>query len=278
MSWQPSATLENLKQRAVLLKKIREFFDKLNYLEVETPIAARTTVTDPYLASLTIEKPKTLFLQTSPEFHMKRLLAAHGAPIYQIAKAFRSDETGRLHHLEFTLLEWYRPGYNHHDLMREMNDFFKTILLCENAAKFSYQEIFQKFCDFDPFDINLESLKTYAKSQAIQISDRSIFTLNKDDWLSLILAYIIEPQLGQTVPTFIYDYPSTQAALAKIREDSPPVAERFEVYYKGVELANGFHELTDGAKQRERMIKDNERRAALGLPIIELDEDFFSSA
>lgn len=284
IKWQPSASFETLQLRAAIIRKIRDFFNSRGLLEVETPLLSHASVTDLHLHSFQTIYQKddhspqaTLYLQTSPEYAMKRLLAAGSGSIFQICKAFRnSGETGRLHNPEFTMLEWYRPGFDHHDLMDEMNDLLQEILNTETAERFSYNELFIKYINIDPHHCTALELKN--KAQRFGINKISNFDdTNKDNWLYLLMSHIIEPQIGQTVPTFVYDFPSTQAALAKIRHDDPPVAERFEVYYKGIELANGFHELTQVEEQRKRFLHDLELRKNSNYPIVPIDEHFLAA-
>lgn len=279
-SWQPTADLQTLKQRAALLKKTREFFYKRDFLEVETPVLSRYTVTDPFLSSFstypTVITP-TLFLQTSPEYHMKRLLAAGSGPIFQLTKAFRQDEAGNRHNPEFTMLEWYRPHYNHHELMDEMSDFLAEILGGKRAEKLSYLAAFEKYLSINPHTASIIDLKQCAEQNHIEAN----FNDNdKDIWLDLLISHCIEPKLGLTHPIFIYDYPASMAALAVTRQDkgkSYSVGERFEVYYQGIELANGFHELTDPLEQRQRFVENLEKRRQWNLPTLSLDEYFLEA-
>jgi lysyl-tRNA synthetase class 2 len=279
INWRPTATVATLRLRAALITKIRGFFSGRGLLEVDTPLLGHASVTDLHLHSFqTVYQtdnhlPKTtLYLQTSPEFAMKRLLAAGSGPIFQICKAFRnSGESGRLHNPEFTLLEWYRPGFNHHQLMDEMNDLLQTLLATQPAERLSYADVFAKYLNINPHQCTLSDLKNTAEQQSITEIPHFDST-NKDNWLFLLMSHIIEPQLGQTAPVFIFDFPVSQAALAKIRNDQPPVAERFEVYYKGIELANGFHELTDAQEQRKRFLNDLALRQHVNYPAIPIDE------
>lgn len=280
-TWQPSATIDTLRQRAAMLRTIRTFFHKRNILEVETPTLAQATITDPHLHSLQtdITYPGTAtaqryYLQTSPEFHMKRLLAAGSGPIFQLCKAFRNDEAGCLHNPEFTMLEWYRPGFNHHQLMDEMDELLQLVLQCSSAQRITYRDLFQQYLAIDIATATLTDLKKLAKQQlgTITFDDD-----NKDTWLNLLMSHCVEPQLGQQQPCFVYDYPATQSALAKIRDDDYPVAERFEVYVDGLELANGFHELTDANEQRQRFEQDNKQRQLQQLPTQPIDDYFLQA-
>lgn len=278
--WQPTASIENLKKRANILKKIRDFFYKRNIVEIETPSLSHATVTDVHLHSiraqialLNLQHTKTLYLQTSPEYAIKRLLAAGCGSVYQICKAFRDDESGRYHNPEFTLLEWYRIGFDHHALMGEMDEFFQAILNAKPAKKFSYQEVFEQYLNINPHTVSVEQLKQVAKQHNIgEVS--GLEYEDRDTWLQIMMSHCIEPLLGQEEPVFIYDYPASQAALAKIRNANPSVGERFEVYIKGIEIANGFHELTDAKEQRKRFENDLKMREKLKLPKVPIDEHF----
>lgn len=275
--WHPSASLNILKQRADLINKIRHFFAERDVLEVETPLLSPASNTDLHINSMQTHftpageqaTDHSLYLQTSPEFAMKRLLAAYAKPIYQISKAFRNGEVGRFHNPEFTMLEWYRPGFDHHQLMKEVDQLLQIILNTPPAEKCSYQTVFEKHLGINPHKATVSSLKQLAKKHHITINHMDD---NKDNWLNLLLTHCIEPHIGQKKPSFIYDYPASQAALAKIRNDSPPVAERFEVYINGIELANGFHELTDAKEQLQRFQQDLTARKKLGYPPINYDK------
>ncbi len=280
--WRPQAGLETLRLRAGLLASVRAFFVARGVLEVDTPALSSAAVTDPHLSCFATRytgpgagQGRTLYLHTSPEFPMKRLLAAGSGCIYQFAKVFRNDEAGRWHNPEFTLLEWYRVGFDHHRLMDEVAAL-ATLLLQERMAlqaaeKLSYADAFQRELQLDPHTAPVAELADCTARQGISAppgmpADRPA------PWLELLLSHCIEPRLGQGHLTFIYDYPVAQAALANIRAGDPPVAERFELYLNGIELANGFHELGDAGEQRWRFLQDNRQRGAWGLPAMPVDE------
>lgn len=278
-NWCPSASVKNLRLRAEILKKIRDFFSARSILEVETPLLCHTSVTDPYIESIpayyqSSRKEERYYLQTSPEYAMKRLLAANSGSIYQICKAFRQDEIGRFHNPEFTLLEWYHIGFDHHQLMQEMDELLQQLLGTNAAVKKSYQEIFQDFLKINPHTINESDLKKCLKqnhlSLATQINDI-------DTLLQLLFTHCIEPHLGKNAPCFIYDFPASQAALSRIQPSDPPLAARFEVYFQGIELANGFHELCDASEQRKRFQKNLLLREKEGLHLLPIDELFLSA-
>lgn len=273
--WQPVARLETLQARAAMLGRIRAFFAAAGVLEVETPILSQAAVTDPALASLSTRiggLGRTLYLQTSPEFAMKRLLAAGSGPIYQICKVFRDDERGRRHHPEFTLLEWYRPVWDHHRLMDEVAGLVRAALARPElpVERIAYRDLFRQRLGLDPWTATIADLRGAALVAGI--ADAADLDLDADAWLDLLLTHALESGLGRGCLTFLHDYPPTQAALARIRPDPFPVAERFELYIDGVELANGFHELTDAAEQRARFTADLTVREQAGQCIPPLDE------
>jgi len=262
MPWQPSADFETLKKRAELIDRIRAFFKARDFLEVETPLLCQHTVTDRYIESF---KTNNRYLQTSPEYTMKRLLVAGSGPLFQITKAFRQEQSGHLHNPEFTLLEWYRPKFNHHDLMAEMSSLLVEVAGLNPAIRLSYRDIFKSYCDIDVFTCTDDMIKN-------KLTNIDSKTLNRDTCLQLLLSEKIEPKLGYQAPIFIYDFPVNQAALAKIRYDDPPVAERFEVYIQGKEIANGFHELTDPQEQRQRFRQDQAYRQLQQKNIPDIDD------
>lgn len=281
-TWRPSASLASLHLRANILKCIRQFFDERLILEVETPLLSHATVTSKHLHSFQTtycfanpDQKQTLYLQTSPEFAMKRVLAATSGPIYQLCKAFRNQgESGRYHNPEFTILEWYRPGFNHHHLMDEVEALLKKILAYESAQRFTYCEIFQQFLQLNPHQASLQQLKQTAHH--FNLYTENLALTEKDDYLDLLMTHLIEPKLPQH-PLFIYDFPASQAALARIRPGAPAVAERFEVYVQGLELANGFHELSSSSEQRQRFLDDLTQREKAGYSCVPLDEHLLAA-
>ncbi len=261
--WKPSASIELLQRRAQLIAQIRQFFTQRSYLEVETPMMAHFGATDVYLSNIKATfRGESYCLQTSPEYHMKRLLAAGSGPIFQLARVFRDDELGRWHNPEFTLLEWYQLGIDHHALMNEMDLFLQRILNSKPMLRKTYQDAFRDTCDIDPFSVTIEELRqvlTRYELGNVLSSDEQ----DKDQYLFLLMSHVVEPALGkESVPVAVYNFPPSQAALAKIQDN---VAERFEVYFKGVELANGFHELTDREAQAKRFAEDQSIREQKGL-------------
>lgn len=255
-----------IRLRSKMLEKIRAFFSAREVMEVETPLLCSFSVTDIHLESfkaapLSDETPEIRFLQTSPEYAMKRLLVENSGPIFQICKSFRRDEAGKKHNPEFSMLEWYRPGFDHHQLMDEMDAFLMETIETHPALRLPYQKIFQEYLSFDPFVEKAASLQKILREKDF-VSASWIPHLSREDSLDLLFTHFIEPFLGQNqAPVFVYDFPPEQAALAKIRNDTPPVGERFEVYMRGMELANGFHELNHAEEQLQRFLRDQKIRA-----------------
>ncbi|KZN68327.1 elongation factor P--(R)-beta-lysine ligase [Pseudoalteromonas luteoviolacea] len=280
--WAPSAQIETLKQRASVLASIRAFFAAREVMEVETPCLSQASVTDVHLATFATEfigpsyaKGLPLYLQTSPEFAMKRLLAAGSGAIFQIGKAFRNEESGRHHNPEFTMLEWYRPGFDEFALMDEIDCLMQEILSCEQATRISYQDAFKTYLGVDPLAIEIDELKSLcAKYGYEEIAATEQFI---DPLLQLLFCMEIEPQIGKDAPCFVYHFPASQAALAQLNDVDPRVAGRFELYYQGMELANGFNELTDVSEQSKRFDEDNNMRIKMGLPKVDKDQRFLAA-
>lgn len=276
--WQPSASFETLKHRAALLASIRAFMAGRGILEVETPILSQAGNTDPNLRSFTTTfhspssvQPLTCYLHTSPEFAMKRLLAAGSGPIYQICRVFRDEEAGRLHEPEFTMLEWYRPGFDHHALMDEMTDLLGILGLAGPDRK-AYAAVFTSCTGLDPHTAPDAELQDRAVQKGLQGEAHPRTLL-----LDFLFSALVMPMLGRERPLFVYDFPACQAALARIRADTPAVAERFELFINGVEIANGFHELTDAAEQRARFVTDNQLRRERRQPELPMDENLLAA-
>ncbi len=280
--FQPTATFDTLRKRADVLARIREFFNSRDFLEVETPILSADIVIDRHLdpfSTILADDPRrphagrTLYLQTSPEFAMKRLLADGVKRIYQIARVFRNGERGARHNPEFTLLEWYRAGDDLAAGMKLLAEFAEVLLERGSCEMLSYADAFEKTFGLDPHRADTSALAATAQRMKIQMPTR--MSDDRDDWLNLLLAECIEPQLGRARPTILYDYPASQAALARVRDPagsddtgSSAVAERFELYVDGVELANGYHELLDPAVLRARNSRVNAQRIADGKPML----------
>lgn len=262
-TWRPSASIDRLHKRADILALIRSFFNTRGYLEVETPVMARFGVTDVYLSNIkAIFRGQPYCLQTSPEYHMKRLLAAGSGPIFQLARVFRDDELGRWHNPEFTLLEWYQLNIDHHALMQEVDLLLQQVLGCAPMIKKTYRQVFMEICDLDPMIASIEQfqqmLLRFDLQDVLDVEEQ-----DRDQYLFLLMSHVIEPALGnEPYPVAVYNFPVSQAALAQVKDGE---AARFEIYYQGVELANGFYELTDVAVQRDRFKQDMELRCIRGL-------------
>ena len=273
-SWQSSTSIEILRLRAALLATIRCFFERREVLEVETPLLSRSTVSDPHIDAFNLQDGATeLFLQTSPEYAMKRLLAQGAGPIYQICKSFRRGEQGSRHSSEFTMLEWYRPGFDHHQLMDEVAELVVMVLGAQPVKKLTYRELFQQFLAIDPHTASEHELREIAKSRL----DLNFDEGQRDTWLDILLTELIEPHLKDL--TFVYDYPTSQAALARIENDEHRIAvgRRFELYVNNIELANGYFELCDHHEQRSRFLQDNRQRQQLGKDLMPIDEQFLAA-
>ncbi|WBA14561.1 elongation factor P--(R)-beta-lysine ligase [Salinivibrio proteolyticus] len=281
-SWQPTASMTQLKKRSAIIARIRQFFAERAVWEVDTPALSQAAVTDVHLHSFStllvgpgFAKGLPLYLMTSPEFHMKRLLAAGSGAIYQISKAFRNEEAGRYHNPEFTMLEWYRPDFDHHQLMDEMDALLQAVLRCQGATRMSYQAAFQSCIGLCPLRADIDQLRALAATQGL--ADITEDETDKDTLLQLLFSVMVEPNIGQQAPAFVYDFPASQAALAKISEADPRVAHRFEVYFQGIELANGFYELQDAHEQRRRFEADNAMRVARGLRPQPIDQHLLAA-
>ncbi|MCW8955335.1 MAG: EF-P lysine aminoacylase EpmA [Gammaproteobacteria bacterium] len=283
-NWRPTASLEALKNRARMLQGIRAFFAEREVLEVETPSMSRSTITDPHLHSFqTRFAGQVLYLQTSPEFFMKRLLASGSGDIYQVARVFRDDESGSWHNPEFSLLEWYRLGLDHHQLMDEIDQLLSYLrqqlgsrLRVRDASRLSYQQAFIETLDIDPLACTPEQLQQKTARLGIEIPVGMVMD-DKDMWLDWLITQAVAPAFPSDSFTFIYDYPVSQAALARVSEQDGRVAHRFELFYGELELANGFYELVDANEQRHRFEQENFRRLALGLSEIPLDEHLLTA-
>lgn len=269
ISWKPSASIELLQRRAQLMAQIRQFFTKRQYLEVETPVMVHHGVTDVYLSTIkALFRNETYWLQTSPEYAMKRLLAAGSGPIFQLARVFRDDELGRWHNPEFTLLEWYQLGIDHHELMLEVDLLLQDIIQSKPLIKKTYRQAFLETCALDPFTASIEQFQGVLMNHDLD-NVLSPDEQDRDQYLFLLMSHVVEPALGkEPAPVAVYDFPPSQAALAQIKNGC---AQRFEIYYQGVELANGFHELTDYAEQKQRFAHDQQAREDHGLAPIAMD-------
>jgi lysyl-tRNA synthetase class 2 len=293
----PSATLAALARRAELLRRLREFFDKRGFIEVETPLLAPEVIPELHIEPIAGDCPLFLpgkvrrqssstqekgtipfgewwFLQASPELHMKRLLAAGAKAIYQATRSFRAGERGRLHNPEFTIVEWYRVGDDLEAGMDLLDDLMRSLLGVPPARRTTYAEAFEEHAGINPHTASFDMLRA-----ATTVSPLPIDSADRDEWLNLLLATRIEPRLGRDRPEILYHYPASQSSLARVVSSShgQEVAERFELYYRGVELANGFHELTDAAEQRHRFEQINAARLSDGRPALPMPESLLAA-
>jgi len=282
--WRPSVSAEGLRQRAALLQVARQFFAARRVTEVDTPVVVNAPVSDVHIHSATVrlssdpsarDAVPPLYLHTSPEYAMKRLLAAGSGDIYQICHVVRGFECGRLHNPEFTLIEWYRVGFSLAGLMEEVEALVRALLGASapgSSEHISYRDAFRRELGLDPLTAPDAVLAQAAQPLALGGTSATGGGVSRDDWLELLMGAIVGPRLGRGTLTFVHSYPASQAALARLDPGDPRVAQRFELYCAGIELANGFHELASAAEQRARFEADNAQRRRLGLPVFPLDE------
>lgn len=274
----PSTCFNALRLRAQLNALIREFFHQRNVLEVETPVMSVAGNTDPNIASFRVEfsgrtdgAPRTRWLRTSAEFPMKRLLAAGAGDCYELGRVFRDGEAGGRHNPEFTMLEWYRVGWDHQRLIAETAELVQAALALVGRSatleKISFRDLYHRHLGIDPLLATPDELRNAAADIVIDGEG-----LNRDDWLDLLMTHRLQPSFAEDRLLAVYDYPASQCALARIRDGNPPVAERFELYLGPLELANGYHELNDADEQRRRFERDHAVRRERGDVAPPLDE------
>ena len=279
--------MATLRERSLVLAKIRTFFERRDFIHVETPLLSRDTVVDRYIEPVVVPQANVLnsnsdqrdfFLQTSPEFAMKRLLASGAQSIYQICKAFRKGEAGRHHNPEFTMLEWYRVGDDMDAGIELLADFAKFIFGVAQVNRLSYRESFLSIAKVDPFVASIEELKSVCDVQRV---DFQTFEgeQDRDQWLNLIMSEVVEPELGRSAPTIVYHWPASQSALARVckGENGVEVAERFELFVDGVELANGYHELLNAEELVMRNDKVNEQRESDGISRLPVESELLNA-
>ena len=277
IDWKPTASIATLEVRASMLRAARDYFAATRTLEVETPTLSASAVTDVHLASVAASPcGQQRFLHTSPEYAMKRLLAAGCGDIWQICRVYRDNESGRYHNPEFTLIEWYRVGIDHHSLMSDVERLISTMLPpsrhFDSAERLTYREAVQLHAGVDAFEDPLAVL--IARLESAHIDVPVSIRDDRDACLDLIMSTLVGPALGRERLSFVYDYPASQAALARVRGR---VASRFEAYLEGIELANGFHELGTATEQRTRFEADLAERTRRGLPPMPIDERFIAA-
>jgi len=280
VDWRPGASRQVLETRALLLQRIRAFFQERDVMEVETSILSAARNSDPNIESIATGDRRPRFLRTSPEYPMKRLLAAGSGDIFELGRVFRGGEQGRRHNPEFTMAEWYRQGMGYMELAREVVDLIR---FCGEACsdihfqawptrEISYRVLFREYAGVDPFHTDETELAAVAAERGLASS-----RLSPSEWLDLLMARLIQPALPGETFTIVHDYLPEQAALSQIRDNNPPVAERFEVYAGQQELANGYQELTNASEQRARFERDRRQRAARGEAEGPLDENLLAA-
>lgn len=268
--WQPGMSLNRLRQRSRLLAELRSFFQQRQFLEVDVPVLATATVTDRNIESISAKVSGVSgYLQTSPEYFMKRLLAAGSGDIFCLGKAFRNGEAGTRHNPEFTMLEWYRCGWDEHQLMDEVAALVCGLSPTSEVHKVSYGDLFFEHLQIDPHQAELSRLQALA----VAASSSAWSNESRANCLDLLFSLLIEPKLAHGL-VFVFDYPACQAALAKCHRDSQGrlVSRRFEAFLNCLELANGYFELTDAGEQAERFVDDQQAREIAGKPCIDVDQ------
>jgi lysyl-tRNA synthetase class 2 len=283
--WQPSASFDAVRLRARLNALVRRFFVERGVLEVETPVLSRGGNSEPNIASFSLEfcgrtdgAPRTRWLRTSPEYPLKRLLAAGLGDCYELGRVFRDGEAGGRHNPEFTMLEWYRVGWDHLRLIDETAELANAALsLVGRSAPLRvvrYRDLYRGALGIDPFAASQQELRSTLGDVRIDPGG-----LARDDWLDLLMTHRLQPRFAPDELLAVTDWPATQCALARLRDeqDGYPVAERFELYLGPVELANGYHELADAGEQRARFLRDLDRRRERGAPEPPLDEAFLAA-
>lgn len=293
-SYAPSITLAMAQQRAQFINDIRQFFTSRQILEVQTPLLSQAGNTDTFLQSVAAQvtyqdKPCTYYLHTSPEFAMKRLLASWQVPIYQICPVFRDNEVGVRHNIEFTMLEWYQPNYSLDEIAAELGELLEMLYGYPVVmSHYRYVDAFMDFVDIHPLTASVEALRAVAEDKGLigfdfnNDVDRTIDSEDdiRQSWLDLLFSHAVEPNLGHDLPTLIIDYPPATAALAKtaLDKDGNKVAKRFELYINGIEIANAYDELADGAALRARFEQDNQLRQRHKLPKMPIDEHLLAAS
>ena len=280
--WQPIADLEAAHRRARLMQRAREFFAARNVLEIDTPVLGEATVSDPCIESISVELElspgRHFYLQTSPEFHMKRLLAAGFPDMYEIGKVFRDGELGRNHQSEFTMVEWYRLGFGLNDIIQDTIDFIEALvdsarIVCK-PDRMTYRDAFRRYADIDPMLTNVDEISNFLDADQ---DLKSSIGDSVDAGLDLLMATRIATQFAADRLTIVYHYPASQAALAQICPDDAAVADRFEVFFGSLELANGYVELSDAEELRRRCAEDQDKRRANHSAVRPIDKKFMAS-
>ena len=283
VDWRPVAGIEVLRQRAAMLARVRGWFASEQVLEVQTPLLSTAAISEPQIESIAAQPlhGPPMYLQTSPEYPMKRLLAAGVGDCYQICPVFRDGESGRHHNTEFTMIEWYRVGIGVAELQRDVEQLLHAAVgdlrALLPARQVTYREAIAATCGVDCRTASPREIEAVLRARGI--APITMADQERDTWLDLLMATVVGPALGWEAPVFVRDYPASQAALARLRDDGDgwPVAERFELYLDGIELANGFHELGDTLEQRQRFAQDLQKRQRRGQRVAPLDERFLTA-
>ncbi|MGR8933540.1 MAG: EF-P lysine aminoacylase EpmA [Gammaproteobacteria bacterium] len=277
--WRPNCSLQQLQNRAQLLQKIRAFFTAKGVLEVDTPLLCHGIGSDPNLDFFSTRyhiapEGETLYLQTSPEFAMKRLLAAGSGSIFQICKAFRNGESGRFHNPEFTLLEWYRVGFDLSALMDEVTELLRYMgedsPAWQQVERYAYSDVFRRYTGLNALDFSPKAYLQCAVRQGLPEAE-ALCGGDHVMWLDLLFSHLVQPHLGQQALCLIYDYPACQSSLARFKPGQPLLTERVEIFVRGVELGNGFYELADVQEQERRFEEEIGQRRCKNLPVTQPD-------
>lgn len=285
--WKPSASFAELRRRGELLREIRNYFHAHRVLEVETPMLSSAATVDPHIDSFKTDfcpigtrDRQSIYLHTSPEFPMKRLLAAGSEDIYYLGRVFRNGEAGEHHNPEFTMLEWYRLGIDHHALMDDVSALLATVTNFLEVERYSYQQLFEQYFSINPHTVSDHELEYLIHDKV----DASLQSLARNDYLDLLFSTVIEPNLGvggdeRLEGVYVYDFPASMSALSRIitNGNGQQVAARFELFINGIELANGYHELADSEEQNERFRNNQEVRKVLGSPVYPYDQRMVSA-
>jgi lysyl-tRNA synthetase class 2 len=281
--WRPVATIEVMRHRAGMLARARAWFASERVLEVQTPLLSTAALSEPQIESIAAQPlcGPPMYLQTSPEYPMKRLLAAGIGDCYQICPVFRDGESGQQHNPEFTMIEWYRLGFSVMELQRDVDRLLRAAIgdlrALPPARQVTYREAIAEVCGVDCRTAGPREIEAVLRDRGV--APISAADQDRDTWLDLLMATVVGPGLGREAPVFVRDYPASQAALARVRDDRDgwPVAERFELYLDGIELANGFHELGDTLEQRRRFTQDLQKRRQRGQRLAPLDGRFLAA-
>ena len=280
-NWESKCSLPVLKQRAFLMRQIREFFHEKNVLEVETPILSSAGNTEINIESFTSESinqdfPRS-YLRTSPEFPLKRLLCSGSGDIFELGKVFRKGETSKTHNVEFTMLEWYRLGFNYLQLIEEVNELLISLMQDFGLSEPQIQNLTFNQCFEDYLEINLSETSTTQLNQICQQHNYDGSELNRDEALDFLFSMQIQPRFPREKIINVTQFPASQAALSMINPEDNSTSLRFETYFNGYELANGYQELTDAVEQKKRFDQDNVKRKKVGLNEIAIDENLLTA-